>query len=275
MMRSRTVWSATALLCACAGALANVAGTGVVALDDFARDNPRAGLHMTGQRVTSVYGPAFSTGASAEESVNGFIARHSGIFGVSAGELTPVGAERNVDGPIGVMPDGQGGFKFTLFRFGHEYAGLPVFRSELKMLVRNVDGFPMTLARSSLRSVAGLVVDEAIAANPNADMAQMLARTAHPALVNFSRPTTLIFAGDENREAAPRLAIQFHGTGGSHRTGNYQSFLFVADAATGEILHSESSLHDVDLLGKVSGLATDGPGADCGERLSRGSFARS
>lgn len=272
MMRSRSVWSSAALLCLSAGALANVAGFGVNALDDFSRDNPRAGLYMTGERVTSVYGAAFSHGVSPEASVNSFIARHSGVFGVGAGELVPAGVGRDVAaGPIGLMPDAEGNFKFTLYNFNHEYAGLPVFRSQLKLLVRNIENFPMTLARSSLRSVNGLVVDDALAANPNTAMAKAVAQAAHPTLTNFTAATTLIYAGDENAEAAPRLAVQFVGTGGSARLGNYESWLFVSDAATGELLHAESTVHEVDMAGTVSGLATDGPGADfCHTEVSTG-----
>lgn len=271
MMRSRTLWTAAALLCASAGAFANVAGSGVVALDDFARDNPRAGLYMTGQRVTSVYGPAFSTGASAEESVNGFIARHSGMFGVGPGELVFGNAARGVNAPIGVMPDGQGGFKFTLFNFKHEYAGLPVFRSDLKLLVRNEDGFPMTLARSSLRSVNGLVVNDTIAANPNTAMAKAVAQAAHPIVTRFSEATTVIFAGDENTEAAPRLAVQFYGFGSDKSLPNYEEWLFVSDAATGELLYAEDQFLHADMAGSVNGLATDGAGADfCHTEVSTG-----
>ncbi|MBL0921072.1 MAG: hypothetical protein IBJ10_02960 [Phycisphaerales bacterium] len=271
MMRSRTAWSAAALLCLSAGALANVAGVGVNALDDFAHDNPRAGLYMTGQRVTSVYGPAFSHGDSAADSISAFLARHAGLFGVTPAELTVGAAERDMNGPIGVMPDGEGGFKFTLFNFRHEYAGLPVFRSELKLLVRNEADFPLVLARSSLRSVQGFVVDRDALDRPAVALARAVAQTRFPVLTDFTEPEAVIFAGDDNAEAPPRLAIRFMGTGGDPRLATYDAQLIISDAATGELLHAEPMIHNIDMAGTVSGLATDGGGADfCHPEVARG-----
>jgi hypothetical protein len=65
--------------------------------------------------------------------------------------------------------------------------------------------------------------------------------------------------------APARLALVFNAEGGDVLQGTYQAFEFVTDIATGAVLHQESLIHDVDVSGTISGMATTGFGADiCG-----------
>ncbi|MCP4246522.1 MAG: hypothetical protein GY778_05685, partial [bacterium] len=81
-----------------------------------------------------------------------------------------------------------------------------------------------------------------------------------PDLVNFSTAEVVVWAGLDGIEAEPRVALQFvadnFGPGGASN----QKRLYVADVQTGDILHHESAILDVD--GNASGMVTHGSGAD-------------
>ena len=49
---------------------------------------------------------------------------------------------------------------------------------------------------------------------------------------------------------------------GLYATEQYQKWLLLVDVQTGEILYSEDMILNVDVTGNVSGMATEGPGAD-------------
>jgi len=86
----------------------------------------------------------------------------------------------------------------------------------------------------------------------------------------------VIWAGVGDRAVEPRLAFQFVADNGLEGTADYQKRLFLTDALTGEILYQQNQIVHVEVVGSVSGHATQGVGADeCGpEELAALPYAR-
>ena len=206
-----------------------------------------------------MYGQAFATGSSAQESVQQFIENHSGIFGVPFADLDdtpPVTGGQHVQ-PLVFQPE-TGAFKFTAFTYTQARGGVPVFRSKLTMLVRNEPGYPLVLASADLRDLgpfqvnAGgpMMVDE----QGIGDAVQ--ARYGAESQVTSSR--LVIFAGVEEQIAAPRLANEIFVVDG------VDEWLLVTDAQTGELLYEEYLIcfGGGEISGSIDGRATEGVGSE-------------
>jgi hypothetical protein len=73
----------------------------------------------------------------------------------------------------------------------------------------------------------------------------------------------VIWAGVDDMQVEPRLAVQFVAEGGSPlEPETYEKWLILVDAETGAVLYQESQILEIDVVGNVSGLATQGVGAD-------------
>ena len=134
------------------------------AFEQLRNDLPQARISTEGIRISRVFGQPLSTGSSPSDSAEQFRNRHATIFGVDAGDLRPSGLLAG--GPAGqpVMFNRETGeYKFTLYRYAHFEGEVPVFRSELRLLVRNLPGSPVVLASSSLRSLGGFSPNLAVA----------------------------------------------------------------------------------------------------------------
>ncbi|HUU85060.1 MAG TPA: hypothetical protein VM243_16285, partial [Phycisphaerae bacterium] len=89
-----------------------------------------------------------------------------------------------------------------------------------------------------------------------------------PSLLNFTDAELVIWAGVDDMVAAPAVAVVFIADNGMPATAEYEKWLFVADATSGKILYQENMIISTDVVGNVSGYATDGWGADiCGPEL--------
>ena len=90
------------------------------------------------------------------------------------------------------------------------------------------------------------------------------ARELVPSLTNFSEPELVIWAGVDDMVVQPALAVTFTGNNrGTPQALTTEAWRFVADAATGAILHRETLIHHFeDVCGSVKGMATQGIGAD-------------
>jgi len=154
----------------------------------------------------------------------------------------------------------SGAYKFTLFYYIQQRAGIPVFRAELRLLVANRAGSPLVWAASTLRDLGNFQPPIPPGFDP--------ARQAATGLERFGPPEPVIWAGVGDLTAPPILAFQFIGEAGSLRTRDYQKWLIVADALTGTVLYRENLILTEDVTGSVSGLATIGPKAEqCAEEL--------
>ena len=54
-----------------------------------------------------------------------------------------------------------GDYKFTLVYYTQRVGGIPVYQADLRLLVRNESGFPLVLASSGLRDLAGFTPNAA------------------------------------------------------------------------------------------------------------------
>ncbi len=230
----------------------------------FSQQNPQARFYNTGPRITRVFGKAFGSGTSPEDTAEQFRANHAPMFGVDPSDLRPLSllADRRHTQPLTYNRQ-TGQYKFTLVYFSQHHNGIPVFRADLRLLVRNEAGYPLVLAAASLRDLGGFTATTNPAASENAEWGKAKAKELVPAMVNFSAPKRVIWAGVDDRVAQPRLALTFIGDNrGVANATTLEDWLFVADATTGEILYKESRILDTDVEGHVSGNATQGIAAD-------------
>ncbi|HUU84316.1 MAG TPA: hypothetical protein VM243_12505 [Phycisphaerae bacterium] len=236
---------------------ANVPPDVETAIQSLQSQAPQVKFITTGSRVTRVYGQPLSTATTAEGSAEQFRLNQAGVFGTVPDELQPL--PFTVGGPLGqpVMYQPETGtYKFTLFRYGQQKDGIPVFRSNMRLLVFNDADFPLVLAASSLRPLGDFAVDASALAQSFAP------NTLNTSMERFSQPETVIWAGAGLEDVEPVLARTFIGERGSMAARNYEKWLFVVDPASGRVLYRENRIIQTDVTGNVSGLATEGPKAD-------------
>jgi hypothetical protein len=231
---------------------------------------PQAQVMHEDGRVTQAYGTALAFGASPAAAAERFRLDHADVFGVTPDELMPEGFDGTPANELDLMfaPD-TGTFKFKLFRYQQVRDGVPVFRGELRVLVRNELDFPVVLATGNVRPLDDYVVP--FAANPQIDPTL----SADPALDTFSPPDLVIFAGiegrqpDKTKDNAPRLAYSFIAEVGDPLADGYEKWLYVVDAANGKVLYDENQVLLEDISGNVSALATTIPKeSSCSPELS-------
>jgi len=229
----------------------------------FIDANPDTQFFRTGPRITSVYGRAFSAGPTARASAEAFRAAHAGLFGVPAHELVEGTLATDGVTESQMMPDLETGrLKFTLVSYLQQRDGVPVFRADVRLLVRNDPGFPLVLARANVRDLGAFRVKLARAENPDAAGALTDAMRRFPGIGNFSPPRLVIWAGVGEQTVTPRLALEFYGTIGDPAQPGYDRLLILADAADGATLWSESQVCHADITGTVKGMATPPTKAD-------------
>lgn len=243
--------------------LTAAAETQEAARQAFTQAHPGVTLQVSGPRVTQISGPAFAFGADPVAAANEFRQTHANLFGVRPVDFEP-GSALIASEPhtLPLMYDAAAGtYKFTLVCYKQVRDGVPVFRGELRVLVRNEPNAPVVLAASSLRAI-GEFTPNLRAAVLGEDQLKQIAQKLIPTLNTFSQPRQVIWAGYEALEAAPTLAFEFVGHSGDQTSpAGYQERLFVIDAANGAILFHEDQVLTEDVSGNVSGQTTDLPGA--------------
>ncbi len=231
------------------------------AADRFVQDHPEVGFYKRGSRITRLYGSAFGFGADALDTAEQFRSRYAGVLGVAAEDLEPVSHLYDSRHTQPVMYDRRTGEpKFTLVYYSQYKQGLPVFRAELRLLVRNEGGYPLVLAAANLRDLGEFSVSTA---EYNAQAGRRAAIDRIPSLINFTDPEVVIWAGVKEMEVVPAVALTFIADNyGPALASMPQRWLFVTEAATGKILYEENQIHVLDVGGRVQGFATEGVGAD-------------
>ncbi len=233
-------------------------GAQAKALARFSELHPRARFYWTGHRITRLYGTALGTGDSPEETAEQFRLDHARMFGVDPDDLKPVSLLADKRHTLPLMFDRETGEdKFTMIYYSQYASDIPVFRAELRLMVRNMGGFPLVWAAPALRELGAFTpppVDSALKFDP--------ARQADTTMARFTQPETVIWAGIGEDNVEPVLAVTFIGEKGSLENSDFEKWLFVADARTGEILFQETRIIFEDVSGNVSGMATEGPKAD-------------
>ncbi|MCP4580394.1 MAG: T9SS type A sorting domain-containing protein [candidate division Zixibacteria bacterium] len=224
--------------------------------------------YQEGQQITRLYGSPFSHGDTPRSSAEQFRLSYADIYGISSDELRP---HSNLVDSRHIQPvmynRETGDYKFTLVYYTQYESEIPVFRSELKLLVRNEPGYPLVLASSSLRDIGDFAAAPGFSSD--ASLAQNAARAFSPELVNFTEPEMVIWAGINNEVIdLPRVAMEIIADNGKPATMDYEKWLLLVDSRTGEILYSEDMIIFTDIEGNVSGMATQGNAADfCDEEI--------
>ena len=241
---------------------------------------PQTQIYRQGELVTRIYGQPMTTGSGPEESAELFIIGHAEVFGVQPDELVLIGFEHGQDYIQPVMIDRDtGDYKFYLLRYEQQRAGVPVFRSDFRLLVRNDDGFPLVWAGADVRDLGNFVPASAVTVSQSVleaaaeaavaaeterkDLAGELLTGSTPGFTSFTTPERVIWAGLETNPVAPVNAVTY--IADNYANANAQlpeKWLFVADAATGEILYKESMILFTDVSGNVQGMATTGFASD-------------
>ncbi|MFZ5893929.1 MAG: hypothetical protein ACOY0T_22900 [Myxococcota bacterium] len=230
-------------------------------------------------RVKRVYGTAMSTGATPVEAAERFRREQAGALALNAAELVPatasgaVAAVGSAPQPTGLMFDAKTGrYKFLLYRYAQVKGGLAVHRAGLSVLVKNEGNNPVVWASSFAHDLNSFVVPQLAAGAGAADLDKSLravrastdlkgrALLGPNALLNASVPELVIYAGTEDVDAPPRLAIEYTAES-QNPPGKWR---FVADAQTGDVLRVEDGVLFADVTGTVTGNVTQGDVAsDC------------
>ncbi len=211
-------------------------------------------------RITRVYGKAFSTGTSTANSAQSFLNQHASIWGVSQSELIAEGpfADGAHTQQIGYLPESDS-YKFTGHYYKQVKQGIPVYQSKLVLLVRNEANHPLVLASADIHDLSSFEMEPQqlrLAYNEGqlTKSAQASFQTNDILVMSSDR---MIFAGANGVSHAPTLADV-----SEILVDGFERFIVVSDANTGAILHSETRIHTIDIVGNASAMASEGPAAD-------------
>lgn len=220
------------------------------AVSQLQSEFPNLKMRQDGYRVTCLYGRPFGGGNSPLETAEAFRTRHAQVLAVNADDIQLGSQLPDGRSTLPLMYDSdRGEFKFTLVNYMQERSGVPVFRSQLKLLVRNEPGFPLAMATSNLRDLGGFSVGPArVKTDPMAAASAFVDPDSdHRGQPRDSR--FVIWAGQPHTPEEPRLAIEF--------LSNDGEWLYVIDAETDEVLLKESQIFNAAVSGNVSGWATN------------------
>ena len=248
----------------CLFGLAVIGNASNAVFEELKTDYPGVRAYEEGGRIARIYGRAFGFGSSPVDVALQFKDNYAGLFNVGPDELSPVSILFDGRHTQPVMFDRDTGeYKFTLVYYSQYKDGIPVFKSDLRLLVRNEPGFPLVMAASALRDLTDF--DEPMGTMVNPALAESAAKSFSPDLINFSEPRLTIWAGINDMQVDPAVTMEITADNGMEATLDYERWLLLVDARTGEILYYEDLILDVDVTGNVSGMATQGNAADfCG-----------
>ncbi|HNQ25077.1 MAG TPA: hypothetical protein PKK06_18515, partial [Phycisphaerae bacterium] len=254
-----------ATLVVCSGwAAANEAAVNP-ALERVKAEFPGAWTQYDGDKLQRIYAYSapFGYGDTPEQTAARFVQDYAAAVGADTDDLFPVSFLEDARATQPVMYDAQTGtYKFTLVYYTQWRDGVPVFRSDLRLLVKNEPGYPLVLASTNLQDLGSYRVPMAALSSPRVDLGETSVAAAYPQMVNFGVPETVIWAGYDQVRADPTLALTFVADNGLAGTTDYQKRLFVTDAQTGKILYDENMILSVDVTGNVSGKASPDYRAD-------------
>ena len=203
------IQASTAGLVAARGESASFAQQRAAAVTAFSDAHPRADVYSDGTRITRVFGTVFGSGSSPRETARQFRTKHAMMFGVEPEDLQPVDLPGNQEHGQPVMYDRQAGeYKFSLVSYGQRRNGVPVFRADLKLLVRNGSGYPLVLAAANLRNVGEFSPALVDVNSLDSALWRNAAQEFVPSLVNFTEPELVIWAGVDDMVVQPALLIR-------------------------------------------------------------------
>ncbi len=264
-------WMLVVGICVCCAPLAlGNSGAPDPTMLDLRAEYPDVQFYSDGMGLSRIYGTQFAFGDSPEDTAAAFVTQYAPLFGARQAELT-AGNHFNRAYTQSMMSDPEtGGTKFTLVYYAQVKDGLPVYGADLRLLVRNTEGFPLVLAANSCRDLKDFTIPTGALGNLAEGNAYAEALVFEPGLVHLTEAEPVIWAGTYGSKWAPTLALKFEGNG-ANADGEPQRWRFIADGLTGELIHTESLIHHVDVSGTVNGMATVGIAADfCNPEVSTG-----
>jgi hypothetical protein len=271
-MRDFGITRGTLLLCLLACLLFSIAsGTNLevrkIAQENFAANYPMARYYEETSQITRIYGQAFGGGSSPQAAAENFRLSYAPILGVNPDELR---AESRVisDGnqqQVMYLPESDS-YKFTLVYYNQYKDGIPVYNSELRLLVRNESGYPVVWAGSSLKELGDFQINITQAsADPQSIQSAFL--SANPQYIRFTEARKVIWAGNDKLKVEPRVAVEFVADDGNNPSQNKNRFIL--DATSGEILFQQDLIIDVNVTGQINGNATENfKSEQCGNEVS-------
>ena len=235
------------------------------ATDQLLSTCPFVRFYHETDRLTRIYGQSFGSGTSPQETAEQFRGQYASIFGVEPSELLPISFVVQDGNTLPVMYlEEEGRYKFTLVYFSQYRDGLPVYRADLRLLVRNEPGYALVLASSALRELGDFQVDQTTAAVSPQRVQQAFA-ARNPQYVEFSEPSRVIWAGIDDSKVQPVLGVLFTA---SAAATDIDKFKYIIEPLTGEILYKENMILDVDVVGNVDGYATENfKSEQCGNEI--------
>jgi hypothetical protein len=234
----------------------------LAAADRFQAAYPGTLSLREGSQLTRLYGRTFEMGDTPVQTADRFLSVNADLFGAEAADLVPTTRLLQSGNTLPLMYDAETGtYKFTLVYHSQYRDGIPVFRSDVRTLVKNEIGYPLVWVGSSLKRLGNFQPDTMLrsAVDPAA---------VAPGMVNFTAAEQVIWAGIDDKSAPPVQAVTFvadnNGSG-----ADPQKWLYVVDAATGAVLLQESQILNTDVTGSVHGMATTLPkSAECNPEVS-------
>ena len=226
-------------------------------IDQFRQDYPKVEFNLGGPGIANIYGIPFGFGSDPNNTAEQFVAGYSRMFGVEAGDLAPAGplADGRHTQPVMWNQD-TGEYKFTMVYYSEYRGGVSVFRSDIRLLVRNDTGYPLVWVGSSLRMLGAFQPDFT-------QVAAVVPEQVAPDMLHFSPTQWVIWAGVDDQAVAPVLAWTFEAD--NEGSGlDPQKWLYVVEASTGSVLYRENRIIATDVTGVVHGMATTLPkSAEC------------
>ena len=223
-----------------------------------------------------IWGTSFSTGSTPTESAWNHVNEIRDLLGNDIGNLVPK-VQADGEMTIGLMYDHDtDSYKFSTLRFDQYFENIPVFRSGIGFIVRNDQQNSLVMSSVNISELDGFQANVGTEAKVTPAMAAAVEKflnrqkaiksvvTDKARIENeivTSQQRLVVFAGTNGQATQPTLAVEFVATQGTAANyPDYHKHRVVASVATGEILYSESLVHQVDVAGSVTGLETDGLG---------------
>ncbi|MHC4501101.1 MAG: hypothetical protein ACYS21_18535, partial [Planctomycetota bacterium] len=150
-------------------------------------DYPAVRAYKTGPLVTRLYGTAFGRGSSPTFVAEHFRQSRAGVFGVNPENLVPGHIDNSELTSQQLMYNREtDSYKFTLVYYSQQQDDVPVFGSELRLLVRNEADFPLILTVSSLRDLGDFTADRSLVGKHSVK-AEGAAQVDEPGLTDFTQ----------------------------------------------------------------------------------------
>ncbi|MBD3170433.1 MAG: T9SS type A sorting domain-containing protein [candidate division Zixibacteria bacterium] len=252
------------------GAFAMEESSTYAARQQLTADYPGVQFSQQTQNITRIFGRPMVTGSDAVSVAEQFKNSYAQVFGVTPEDLKPESIlrdKRHVQPVMYLRETGE--YKFTMVYYSQYHNGIPVYRSDLRLLMRNEPGYPVVWAGSALKDLSNY--DISSVPSVNRTMAESAARTYLPDLENMTEPRLVIWAGVDEMVGRPTVAMEFVADNGRFAQPEFEKYRFLVDAVSGEVVYYENMILNVDVDGSVHGMATDNFAADiCDDEVEFG-----